>query len=269
MSRKSAKKILIVLSVALALIVPVTVFAAASDAPAAKAIRGFFGIDMSKLTDKQKSDVEDYVNRMAQLQKEFIDKMVENGALSREQGDIEKQRIDESLKDGGNGLLPEFGKIFRMDKGGAEFGGRGMLRKPNEIGKIDLSKLTAQQKNELDAIYKKMADLQKDLVRKMTASKLLTEEEGNAALKKIDEHAGLRLFMGDGFMMGCLNPKRLGAANLTEQQKADLKAYLKEYSDKMSALHKDLISKLTEFGVLVKNRGGNGLGNAVKNGISL
>lgn len=253
MNRKSVKKILIILSVAMALIVPATVFAAASDAPAAKVIRGFFGIDMSKLTDKQKSDVDDYVNRMAQLQKEFIDKMVENGALSQEQGVIEKQRVDGLLKDGGNGLLPGFGKMFRMDKGGAGFGGRGMPCKPKEIGKIDFSKLTAQQKNELDAIYKKMADLQKDLVGKMVSSKILTEEQGIAAIKKIDEHAGFRSFMGDGFMMECLNPMRIGAASLTEQQKADLKGYLKEYSDKMSALQKDLISKLTEFGSAAKN----------------
>ena len=108
------KKLFIALAVIIALAVPLSVFAAASDAPAAKAIRGFFGIDISKLNDKQEADIADFTKKMTELQKEFINKMVANGALTKEQGDAAIKSID-NLKQfqKGKDVLPD----KRMRKG--------------------------------------------------------------------------------------------------------------------------------------------------------
>jgi len=59
------KKLLISISIACALLIPVTVFAAKSDAPVAKSMRGFFGINMTSLNDQQKADVKTYSTKMA------------------------------------------------------------------------------------------------------------------------------------------------------------------------------------------------------------
>ena len=51
------KKLLIVISLIVALAVPLTAFAATSTAPVAQAVRSFCGIDTSKLTTAQKADL--------------------------------------------------------------------------------------------------------------------------------------------------------------------------------------------------------------------
>lgn len=117
------KRILIVIGIVLALAIPLTAFAATSDSPAAESIRGFCGIDTSKLTDQQKADLNDQFKKMADLRKESINKMVANGTLTKEQGDAALKRIDDMIKyHEENGFTGGFG----MGKGFG--GGRGMGR---------------------------------------------------------------------------------------------------------------------------------------------
>jgi len=92
------KKLLIVIGLAVALMVPLTTFAAASDAPAAQAIRGLCGIDTSNLTDQQKADLNEQSNKMIDLKKESINKMVANGTLTKEQGETAIKSIDDMIK---------------------------------------------------------------------------------------------------------------------------------------------------------------------------
>lgn len=92
------KKTLGILVVVLALAFPITTFAATSNAPAARAFRGFCGIDTSKLNTQQKSDMLDsFKNEMA-AKKNTISKMVQNGTIAKEQGDAAINRIDEMTK---------------------------------------------------------------------------------------------------------------------------------------------------------------------------
>ena len=99
------KKLLIIVGVVLAIAIPLVAFAATSNAPAAQAIRGFCGIDTSKLTVQQKADITDQFNKMMDLRKESINKMVANGSITKEQGDAAIKQIDDAIKNGqGNGF---------------------------------------------------------------------------------------------------------------------------------------------------------------------
>jgi polyhydroxyalkanoate synthesis regulator phasin len=244
------KKVLIVLALIIVLAVPISVFAATSDAPVAKNIRGFFGIDTSKLTDLQKADVKDFTQKSADLQKDFINKMVANGSMTKEQGDAEIKRIDDMLKNGTtDGFLPGLGK--------------GTGERPGGFGKneFDTSKLTDQQKADLMATYKKMSDLQKDLVNKMVADSLMTKEQGDIASKKIDDifnnlqkngfNKGIGMFMEGFGGINFFGKAGVDSSTLTDQQKADFT----DYSSKMADMQKELINKLVAAGVMTKDQG--------------
>lgn len=245
------KKVLIALSIAAMTMVPFSVFAATSDTSVARSVRGFFGIDASKLTDAQKADVKDYSQKMADLQKDFINKMVANGALTQEQADAQINKIDDMLKNGGeNGLLPSFGK------GKGDF--KGHEKRGGEINGLDTSKLTDAQKADLMDSYKKMADLQKELINKMVSDGLMTQEQGDASLKKVDEILATiqqnGSFRGFGIMMGgfgFFGEKGMNSSKLTDQQKADLQ----DFSNKMSELQKELINKMVASGAMTQEQG--------------
>ena len=248
----SKKNLLVILAVVTVIAVPFSVFAATSDAPAAKAVRSFLGIDASKLTDVQKADVESYSKKMADLKKEFINKMVENGSMTKEQGDAAVKRLDEMLEKGDtNGLLGGMGMMKGGPGGFAKRGG------PGEKS-FDTSKLTDQQKADLISIYKEMADLEKQSVEKVVSFGALTQEQGNTATAKIDE--SIKALDSKGLTTGNLMGKggfglfgfyRVDTSKLTDQQKTELK----DISGKMSELQKKLTEKLVEFGVMTQEQG--------------
>jgi len=91
------KKLLIIAAVILAIAVPFAAFAA-SDAPAAQAFRGACGIDSSKLTDQQKADLLNAFKKMMDVRKDIIKKAVQDGTLTKEQGDAYLKRIDDMIK---------------------------------------------------------------------------------------------------------------------------------------------------------------------------
>lgn len=97
------KKLLMVIGLIVVLVVlaiPSVAYAATSDAPAAQAIRGFCGFDTSKLTDQQNADLNDSYQKMMDLREESINKMVDNGTITKEQGDAALKRIDDMVKCG-------------------------------------------------------------------------------------------------------------------------------------------------------------------------
>jgi hypothetical protein len=116
------KKILLGIVAAILIMAPLTAFAATSDAPAAQAIRSFCGIDFSKLTDAQKTDLNDSFNKMMDLRKESINTMVEDGAITKEQGDAAIKRFDDMAK-----YREENG--FAGGRMGGGIGGPGMGRR--------------------------------------------------------------------------------------------------------------------------------------------
>lgn len=94
------KKIFLVLLVVIAVTIPIAAFAATSDSSVAANIRSFcgIGINTSNLTDKQKADLDESFNKMIELRKETINKMVQDGLITKEQGDIELKRLEDMVK---------------------------------------------------------------------------------------------------------------------------------------------------------------------------
>lgn len=240
--------VLIALAITTALAVPFSVFAASSDT-IAKSIKGFFGIDTSKLTDQQKADVNSYTTQMADLQKNFIDKMVENGTITKVQGDAEKSRIDAAVKSGDIGSF-----LNGMGRGSGRAEGMKGLN-------IDTSKLTDQQKSDLKATAKKVIDLEKSNVTKAIANGLITRDQGTNITNKLDTEAAnldssdtskdLEAYMGDfsGFMF--FGKGKNGNTTLTDQQKTDLTTFVKD----LATIKKELVDELVSDGVLTSVQG--------------
>lgn len=254
------KKLFIVLSLVAVLLVSFTVYAAAADTDSAKNIRYFFGIDTSKLTDKQKSDLDDSLDKMTELQKdtaqkmadlkkEAINKMVENGSMTKEQGDAAIKKIDEQLK-----LSQEkvFGKGFGMDFGMGKKG-PGLSSKDE----IDLSKLTDSQKTDLKASLDKLTSAMKDAVNKMVENNSITRELGDKAINLIDkvienyESGDFSKCLGLGYGRHGLIPGKLDYAKLTDTQKNEIKEAIKN----ISAIRKEIVNKLVSYGAITKEKG--------------
>jgi hypothetical protein len=179
---------------------------------------------------------------MADLQKEFINKMVENGSMTEEQGNTAISNIDDALANG----------TYSMGGMGKEFGDRGK-RSDFHGFKINTSKLTDEQKADLESSFQEIADLQKELVNKQVLEGLITEAKGEEAIKKIDESLD-----NDNYLCGMGQYKfelyrmfGFNQSNLTDEQKAELK----DYSEKIAAIKKEIISKEVDFGLLTEEQG--------------
>ncbi len=165
------KKGLIVTTMVLALVVPATAFASTSTSAAAIKIRGLFGIDSSKLTTAQLADVKDYAQKMADLQKSLLDKMVSNGSMTQAQADAQKTQIDSNLANG------------EIVVGG----GHGQKGQGNVIrGGIDTSKLTDEQKKTLLTLEKEQLTLENDLAKILVEQNLITQTQADVIKANVD-----------------------------------------------------------------------------------
>ncbi|ADH60522.1 conserved hypothetical protein [Thermoanaerobacter mathranii subsp. mathranii str. A3] len=244
-------KWVIVLAVVLVLAIPLTVFAANIDSPLTDSIKGFFGIDTSKLTSEQKQIIADYNKKIASLEKEFINKLLSEGLITQQQADDIIKNIDSRVSEANQDNVPFFiGGRRGFDKG--FFG----------IGRLDTSKLTEQQKAALTEIYKQMASLQKDIVNKLVSEGLLTQDQANKITSAIDnaianaDKEGYAMFgvkNGLGVILRGVDPSKL-----TDQQKNELINYYKQ----MAQLQKQLVDKFVSFGVITQDKG-----NTIKNRI--
>ncbi len=242
------RNIFIAVAVATSMVVPFSVFAANSDSAPAKNIRGFFRLDSSKLTDGQKADVKNYTEKMAQLQKDFINKMIENGSLTKKQGEAELKKVDEALA---NGTVSDLGMGRKGSAGHRGKGGFGMM------GKIDISKLTESQKAELKTAYTNITTLQKEYINKLVSYNVLTKEQGEDATNKVNElskkiesgnFVNGMMFGRDG--IGLFGIHKIDTSKLTDAQKKDLESY----TTKMEALRKELVDKMVSTGVISKEK---------------
>jgi Protein of unknown function (DUF2680). len=66
-------------------------------------------VDISKLTDAQKADLKAQLEKMLQLKKETVQKMIDNGSITREQGEKMLEKLDIRLKSVQEGNL-DFGR---------------------------------------------------------------------------------------------------------------------------------------------------------------
>lgn len=238
------RKIIIILAVMIAILIPFTAFAAGAGNQTIKSVMGFFGIDTSKLTDQQKTDIATYNQKLADLMKEFVNKMVSDGIMTQDQGNKFTTMIDNMLKNANINNHPLF---LGMGKRGFD---------KNDFGlKIDTSKLTDQQKANIKAIYQKMANTTKDYIDKLVSEGLLTSDQATAIKSKIDNMLNSNQSpLGKNFMMEGLFKFPIGKINpskITDQQKTEFT----NYSKQMMELQKELIDKYVEYGLITKDQG--------------
>jgi hypothetical protein len=115
------KKILIVLTLILVVALPTVAFAAPNN-PVVKTVRGICGIDTTNLTEAQKADLTEQFNKMIVLRKETINKMVTNGTISKEQGDLMLKNLDAMVA-----YRQQNGFVGGCGMGNGFGGGRGMM----------------------------------------------------------------------------------------------------------------------------------------------
>lgn len=227
------KKGLIAATVAVALIVPTTVFAATSTSTAAIKIRGLLGIDGSKLTASQLADVTDYAKKAAELQKSLLDKMVANGSMTQAQADAEKAQIDKNLANG---------DIFvgAGNKGHGDFKGN----------RIDTSKFTDAQKTTLLGLEKEQLTLQKELTKLLVEQKLITQAQADTYNKEIDTAiAALSTTNFNNRMLGAFcSIKELQGVTLTDTQKTAILGW----SAKAADVHKKIVALYKDAGVITQ-----------------
>jgi hypothetical protein len=125
------KKLLTVLGVILALAIPPAAFAATSATPAAQAIRCCCGINTSQLTDQQKADLTKQRQKITDLKKETVNKMVTNGALTKEQGASVIKQIDSRMQ-----YCQENGFTGNCGMGNGGGGRRGMRHNGGGHGRL-------------------------------------------------------------------------------------------------------------------------------------
>lgn len=232
------RKGLIATTIALALVVPTTVFAATSTSTAAIKIRGLFGIDASKLTTQQQADVKDYAQKMADLQKSLIDKMVSNGSMTQAQADAQKAQIDKKLA---NGDLFVGGGHDKNDFNG--FKGNG----------LDTSKLTDAQKTSLLELQKEQLSLENDLAKVLVEQNLITQAQADAIKTKVDAaiasistaNLNFRMF-GNGFE----GFNMLHGITLTDTQKTALL----DWAAKSAAVEKKVVTLYKDAGIITQDQ---------------
>lgn len=126
------KKAILVLVALIVLSMPVGAYAATLNTAITGNARGFCGVrfDPSTLTEEQKEDLDEAFNKMIELKKETINKMVQNGLMTEAQGDLALERLEEMVKyheeNGfgyGMGMMGGYGN-GRGTRGGY---GRGMM----------------------------------------------------------------------------------------------------------------------------------------------
>ena len=123
-----------------ALALPITAFAGTTNTPVGNSIRQFCGIDTSKLTTAQKTDMMNSWKNVMEAKKEAVNKMVENKTITKAEGDATLKSIDDMIKyrtengfgtgsGNGNGMMNGngFGNGNGMMNGNGFGNGNGMM----------------------------------------------------------------------------------------------------------------------------------------------
>ena len=137
---KGTKKAAIIMALIFALALPITAFAGTTDTPVGNSIRQFCGIDTSKLTTAQKTDMMNSWKNVMKAKKEAVNKMIENKTLTKAEGDATLKSIDDMIKyraengfgtgsGNGNGMMNGngFGNGNGMMNGNGFGNGNGMM----------------------------------------------------------------------------------------------------------------------------------------------
>lgn len=140
------KKALFILGAAVALLIPVSAYAASVNSDTGIKTWGPFRRETEDLTEQQKEDFEETFDEMMEVRRNSINKMIENGLMTKEQGEEALKDLDDMVEyheDYGftssmgmmngytRGRNNEYGSEYRSEYGsGYRYGcgrGRGMM----------------------------------------------------------------------------------------------------------------------------------------------
>lgn len=121
------KKVLLILVFVLMISFPVGVLAAGADVSVADNMRGFMGIsgNSDELTDQQKADLDESFDQMMEIREDSIHKMIENGLLTEEQGNLALERLEE-MEEHHEEYGYSYGMMGGSGRGGFMTGARGL-----------------------------------------------------------------------------------------------------------------------------------------------
>ncbi len=243
------KTLVVLTAIVAAVVIPFSVFAAASDSSSGKKEKAA----PVELTEQQKADMEEFSAKLADLQKEYIAKMVSNGSITQEQADKAIEKIDEMLESGKSFGLPGI-----TGMGGEGFGKGANRDDAGFLGGIRLSELTDEQKSSLSEASEKIASLQTEFIDEMVSEGLMTDEQGSAVLKRIEAASqdtdssnkkgfGIRSPGG----LNLLGREYIDASKLTDAQKELLTSFYTRLSD----IQKELVNAMVSNGAITAEQG--------------
>lgn len=122
------KKALFVLGASVALLIPVSAYAATTNLDTEAKTWGPFGIKTEDLTEQQTEDLEESFDEMIEVRRNAINKMIENELLTKEQGEEALKNLDEMVeRHNENGFVGGMGMMNGYGRGTSNGCGRGMM----------------------------------------------------------------------------------------------------------------------------------------------
>jgi polyhydroxyalkanoate synthesis regulator phasin len=260
------KKFIVSLSTLAILAVPFSAFAATSASTTAQSVKDFFGIDASKLTDTQKADMKSYSGKFASLEKEYINQMVSDGSMTKDEGDAALKLIDERVSSGNDyAFIPGFGGGMKGHGEGGKFGPEGAKGHGEFAGVsgLDITKLTDAQKADVVDSLVKIATQEKENLASLVSNQIMTQDEATSMSTNIDER--ITSLQTNGLTQDA-------SKNKPEDRKSATKGAMKEHKEpktltdaqkaiftdnekKINDLRKELITKLVSDGTLTADQG--------------
>ena len=131
------RKALLIIAIVVLALVPVTAYALVVNSPARADIRAYYNgsTDRQELTQQQQADLDESHQKMIDLRKETINKMVQDGLLTAEQAQQELQQLDlmaayhaENGGSYGYGMMNGCIGLNNNTISGGDYFGRGMMR---------------------------------------------------------------------------------------------------------------------------------------------
>lgn len=115
------RKTLLIIAIVVLALVPFAAFALIATTPARTAVRSVDEVPAvrQELTEQQQADLEESFQEMIELRKETINKMVQNGLMTEEEGKLAIERLDQlTERIAENGYANSYG-LMRGCFGGA------------------------------------------------------------------------------------------------------------------------------------------------------
>jgi len=131
------RKALLIVAIVVLALVPVAAYLLVVNSPARADVRAYYSgsSNRQELTQQQQADLDESYQKMIDLRKETINKMVQDGLLTAEQAQIELQQLDQMAayhaENGDNYGYGMMNGCYDLDDNTDSYGGyfsRGMMR---------------------------------------------------------------------------------------------------------------------------------------------